>query len=258
MAKKPAAKPLYLTPHDHAFGSGPVFMKPASLEAARDQFPRPEDGELLWRVFEAFEDSAIVGERLRLSLNARLVSKNAQKRVTIGDDCAIRGMIRCEKGGSVTIGSTVYIGDGTIINAQSAISIGDFTLLAHGVQIFDNNSHPVDALEREAHFKSILGLPHDQGFHVASRPVTIGRRSWIGFNAAIMKGVVIGDEGIVAAGAIVVHDVPAKAVVAGNPAQIVKQFDGAVAQSRAATLRRFRWARRAVMRLAGKARGIRV
>jgi acetyltransferase-like isoleucine patch superfamily enzyme len=229
MAPRPPTKRPYLTPYDHAFASGPVFLKPASLEAARAQFAEPADGELLWRVFESFEASAQVGEGLRLGLNARLVNKAAKDAVRIGTNCAIRGVIRCARGARVTIGDTVYVGDGVIMDALSSIEIGDATLIAHGAQIFDNNSHPVDAAEREAHFRSIIGLQADRGVKIGSAPVKVGRRCWLGFNAAVMKGVTLGDDAIVAAAAMIVRDVEAKTIVAGNPAQVIKQLDAPAA-----------------------------
>jgi acetyltransferase-like isoleucine patch superfamily enzyme len=58
---------------------------------------------------------------------------------------------------------------------------------------------------------------------IATGAVIIGERVWIGFNSIVMKGVTIGDASIVAAGSVVVRDVPSHAVVAGNPAKIVKQ-----------------------------------
>jgi acetyltransferase-like isoleucine patch superfamily enzyme len=225
MAGGSRSRGLYLTPYDHAFASGPVFTRPASLAASRGTFDQAEDGELLWRVFEAFGTCADSGERLRLGLNARVVSKNAEKMVKIGSDCAIRGTIRCEPGGRVTIGDTVYVGDDVIISAQAHIAIGDVTLIAHGVHIFDNDSHPTDPAQREAHFKAILGVPSSGGYKVASRPVRIGRRCWIGFNSAIMKGVTIGDEAIVASNSVVIADVPPQTLVAGNPARPVKSFE---------------------------------
>ena len=53
-------------------------------------------------------------------------------------------------------------------------------------------------------------------------PVKIGKRVWIGAHATVLAGVVIGDNAIVAAGAVVTKDVPANAVVAGVPAKIIK------------------------------------
>jgi acetyltransferase-like isoleucine patch superfamily enzyme len=219
---------LYLTTTDHAFASGPVFVRPESEGAAIATVGNEAEGSLLWAVFESYERSAELGQGVRLGTRARLVSKNAQKRVKIGANCAIRGIIRCESGGQISIGDLVYIGDDVIISAQHSIEIGELTLLAHGVQIFDNDSHPADADEREAHFKAILGLQSAVAYRIESAPVKIGRRCWIGFNSAIMKGVTIGDDSIVAAGSMVTKDVPAGVIVAGNPARIVKSNSGQV------------------------------
>jgi acetyltransferase-like isoleucine patch superfamily enzyme len=57
----------------------------------------------------------------------------------------------------------------------------------------------------------------------ADAPVSIGNRVWIGAGAKILKGVSIGDGAVIAAGAIVTRDVPAGALVAGNPAQVIRE-----------------------------------
>jgi len=59
---------------------------------------------------------------------------------------------------------------------------------------------------------------------VRTAPVTIGRNVWIGRGAVLLPGVTIGDHAVVAAGAIVTKDVPAAAVVAGNPARVVRDL----------------------------------
>src|SRR5471030_2887078 len=129
MTTDPAMRP-YLDPHDHAFANGPVFARPASLQAARALFDRPEDGDRLWAVFDAFDHGAELGSGVRLGLSARLVTPDGERRVRIGGDCAIRGVIRCEEAGEVVIGSLVYIGDGAIISARTSVEIGDGSLLA--------------------------------------------------------------------------------------------------------------------------------
>lgn len=220
----------YLDPRDHAFANGPVFPKPASAQAARELFDRPEDGERLMQLFEAFERGAEIGPGLRLSLNARLVAPAGERRVRIGANCAIRGVLRCDGPGRIAIGEEVHVGDGVIVSARSAIEIGDGVLIAHGVQLFDNDTHPMDPEARAAHFRAFLKLgpkgskPDD--FEVASAPIRIGRRAWLGFNSAVMKGVSVGEEAIVAAGAVVVADVPARSIVAGNPARLVRTAEG--------------------------------
>ena len=56
-------------------------------------------------------------------------------------------------------------------------------------------------------------------------PVKIGDNVWIGMNAVILKGVTIGENSVVAAGSVVTKSVESNAVVAGNPATVVKRFD---------------------------------
>lgn len=53
-------------------------------------------------------------------------------------------------------------------------------------------------------------------------PIRIGQRCFIGGGSTIMPGVHVGDESIVAAGAVVFEDVPPRSIVAGNPARIVR------------------------------------
>jgi acetyltransferase-like isoleucine patch superfamily enzyme len=71
---------------------------------------------------------------------------------------------------------------------------------------------------------SILTLGHDPrspDFADRGGPVVIGDRVWIGYRALIMPGVTLGEGAVVAAGAVVTKDVPAWAIVAGNPARII-------------------------------------
>ena len=121
----------------------------------------------------------------------------------------------------MTLGKYVYVGDQTIISAGQSVTIGDSTLIAHGAQIFDNDSHPTDAAQRTAHFRKMVGHPTNLPIEIKSAPVEIGARCWIGMNALVMKGVTIGDEAIVAAGSVITRDVPARAIVAGNPARVL-------------------------------------
>ncbi|KAA6317720.1 hypothetical protein EZS27_032171, partial [termite gut metagenome] len=57
---------------------------------------------------------------------------------------------------------------------------------------------------------------------IKSAPIVIKDKAWIGFNSIIMKGITIGERAIVAAGSVVIKDVPDYAVVGGNPVKIIK------------------------------------
>ena len=56
-------------------------------------------------------------------------------------------------------------------------------------------------------------------------PVVIGAETWLGFGCQVMSGVKIGRHCVIAAGAVVVKDVPDYCVVGGNPARILKQYN---------------------------------
>jgi acetyltransferase-like isoleucine patch superfamily enzyme len=168
---------------------------------------------------------ADVGAGVLISPEAWCVNYGSREDVSIGRGCVCRGLIRREPGGGrIDIEDDVYLGDGTLISAANRVSIGQGVLLAHGVQIFDNDSHAKDELERVKHFQEIRGAGHEGGpfQHVAAAPVNIHRHAWIGFQSIVLKGVSIGHGAIVAAGSVVTSDVPAHAVAAGNPARVVR------------------------------------
>ncbi len=56
-------------------------------------------------------------------------------------------------------------------------------------------------------------------------PIHIGNKVWIGAGAVITKGVTIGDDSVIAAGAVVTHDVPENVIAGGVPAKVIKAID---------------------------------
>jgi acetyltransferase-like isoleucine patch superfamily enzyme len=77
------------------------------------------------------------------------------------------------------------------------------------------------------HNSEQIGVPvQDQGFW--SAPVRIGARAWIGMRVMVLPGVTIGEDAIVAAGSVVTKDVAARMIVAGVPAEVLRErTDGA-------------------------------
>ena len=96
-------------------------------------------------------------------------------------------------------------------------------MLAHGVQIFDNDSHPANPAERQRDYTAAVSAELQRA-QIASAPVRIGSQVWFGFNVIILKGVTIGDASIIAAGSVVTKDVPSHTLAAGNPAVNVKSL----------------------------------
>ncbi len=219
----------YLEVTDHAFASGQVFLRPRSLAQAVMRVRSPRGGLLVWRVWRQFLSAAEVGERVRLGAGARLINLAAKERVVIGADSVIRGLLRNEPGGRLRVGRFVYVGDGALLSSAADLQVEDGVLIAHGAQVFDNDSHPIDAAQRESHFRSMLGYRDGVRVTLPGAPVRLGRRCWIGLNAIVLKGVNVGEDSIVAAGSLVTRDVPPSTVVGGNPATTVKTLGPALA-----------------------------
>jgi acetyltransferase-like isoleucine patch superfamily enzyme len=146
-------------------------------------------------------------------------------RIRVGPGSVIRGeLLVFAHAGDLEIGADCYVGDGSRLWSSAQIRIGDRVLIAHGVNLHDTNSHPTDAAARHAHFRAIVakGHPGPGEVDIEARPVIVGDDAWIGFGAIVLKGVTIGPGAIVAAGAVVTKDVPPRAIVAGNPARVVR------------------------------------
>ena len=115
---------------------------------------------------------------------------------------------------STDFGANIQIGEGVYINAfvsmqdQGGIYIGDGALIGHHVVLATLN-HAMNEEHR-----------HD----LIAKPIHIGRNAWIGAHATILQGVTIGDNAVVAAGAVVSRDVPENTVVGGVPSKVIKKI----------------------------------
>lgn len=167
-----------------------------------------------------------LGRGAFLAHSARI--KNAlgnSDKIVIGSDSHIRGeLMVLGHGGQISIGEWCYVGAGTRIWSGASIDIGNRVLISHSVNIFDNLSHPIRASERHEQVKQIFSIGHPRQLSLDDRPIKICDDAWIGACAIVMRGVTIGEGGIVAAGAVVTKDVPAYSIVAGNPATIVREL----------------------------------
>lgn len=117
----------------------------------------------------------------------------------------------CTEGSQIEIGNNVGI-SGSSICARERVIIGNNVLIGSGCLITDSDAHPLDWKDRR-------DAREDK---VRCAPIIIGDDVFIGARSIILKGVNIGNRAVIGAGSVVVKDVPADCVVAGNPAQIVK------------------------------------
>ena len=166
--------------------------------------------------FLLIDDSAKlnIGGKFRLNTNCfqengrvtnLRLDANSQINVNGNFDVFYGGDIICFAGGILEIGSG-FCNSNLILRCTQRISIGENVAISHNVTIMDSDAH------------EIIGNTHSK-----TQPVHIGNHVWIGSGAKILKGVTIGNGSIVAAGAVVVQDVPENCLAAGVPARIVKE-----------------------------------
>ncbi|MDB5263912.1 MAG: acetyltransferase [Adhaeribacter sp.] len=107
------------------------------------------------------------------------------------------------------IGKNVFINHACSFLDMGGIILEDYVLLGPKVNLITEN-HPIDPTDRRT---------------LICKPIVIKRNAWIGAAATILPGVTIGENAIVAAGAVVSKDVPANTVVGGVPAKFIKTID---------------------------------
>jgi acetyltransferase-like isoleucine patch superfamily enzyme len=220
----------------HAFSSGITYpLKPTRYRSKWAKLPV----SVLRRFFycfdyarflvaaDQFRRAAVVGSGCLISPSAWCRNMGINSKIQLGDGVICRGVLCIERGAEnaqLMVGDYVYIGDDCIISCLQHIEIGKLVMLAHGAQIFDNDSHPLDANSRELDYLNLIGRSPGPRQPVSKAPVIIGDRVWIGFNSAIMKAVTLGEGAIVAAMSVVTKDVPAWTMVAGNPARVIREL----------------------------------
>ncbi|MBV9008366.1 MAG: acyltransferase [Verrucomicrobia bacterium] len=110
--------------------------------------------------------------------------------------------------------------------AEARIEIGSHCLISWNVGIADSDFHPLAPVQRLIDAKALAPYYANRPPRpkLETAPVIIHDNVWIGMSAVILKGVSIGENSVVAAGAVVTRNVPPNCVVAGNPAQLVKKL----------------------------------
>ncbi len=125
----------------------------------------------------------------------------------IGENSVVMTPFRGAAIENIKIGNNVYINFNMVAMARGGVTIEDDVQIAANVQILTNNHDPY---ERQV---------------LTCKPVIIRQGSWIGAGATILPGVEIGRYAIVGAASVVTKDVPDYAVVAGNPAKVIKMLN---------------------------------
>jgi acetyltransferase-like isoleucine patch superfamily enzyme len=184
----------------------PYFLKKALSKFQRfytEHFLRPHFESLgkaptiikPWHV-EVFGAPIEIGEYV-----SSIAAPDNRVRLSVWADLQVSGKIH--------IGDYCLLCPGVRISSATHIRMGDNCMLASGVYITDSDWH--DIYNRTAIGKTA--------------PIEIADNVWVGDSAIICKGVSIGENSIVGAGAVVVEPIPSNCIAAGNPARIVKRLD---------------------------------
>ncbi|MGO8904130.1 MAG: DapH/DapD/GlmU-related protein, partial [Solirubrobacteraceae bacterium] len=167
--------------------------------------------------FRAFHDRVKVATRLSSKLSeyhmdeAEVIQKVFEELIgkEVGDTFNLIPPFYADYGLNITVGRAVFIGHECAFTGHAAIDIADEVMIAHKVNLI-TAGHPVEPDKRKA--------------YITAEPITIATNVWIGAAATILPGVSIGADAVVAAGAVVTHDVPPATLVAGVPATVIRRL----------------------------------
>ncbi|ENM3919119.1 sugar O-acetyltransferase [Vibrio cholerae] len=166
-------------------------------------------------------------ELVKLRLEARLLTEELnqtsvscpEKRVEIiksllgstGNSIHIESTFNCDYGLNIHVGENFYANFGCVILDVAEVRIGDNCFIAPQVGIY-TATHPIDPIQRNS------GLEF-------GKPIRIGNNCWIGGHATINPGVTLGDNVVVASGAVVTKSFGSNVVIGGNPARVLKEIE---------------------------------
>ena len=125
-----------------------------------------------------------------------------------GEGIFIKPPFHCDFGYNLHVGKRFFANFEVVILDLAPVTIGDDCLIGPQCGLY-TAVHPMDSSLRAQNY-------------VKGEPITIGDRVWIGGHCTILPGVTIGSNAVIGAGSVVTHDVPDNAVVAGNPARILR------------------------------------
>lgn len=111
-------------------------------------------------------------------------------------------------GKNITVGKNVFINACCHFQDHGGVSLGNGCQIGHNV-VFATLNHGLAPEDRQTTYPA---------------PITLGKNVWVGSNSTILQGVTIGDNAVIAAGAVVTKDVPENTIVGGVPARIIRKI----------------------------------
>ena len=168
----------------------------------------------------------LTGENTILNSDARIWNpSNSAQNIVIGSNSFIAGtLLVWQNCGKIEIGNYSFVGENSRIYSAKNIRIGDRVQIAHGCNIFDNNIHSLNPVERHLEYIQNITKGVKKLYPLNEQEVIIKNDVWLGVNVIVLKGVTIGEGAIIGAGSVVTCNVPDFCVFAGNPAKYVKNI----------------------------------
>lgn len=174
------------------------------------------------RQLYCFEDKAVLASVNRANelcsklSNMTLSSHNYRETIEelipgIPESSSINPPFRCDHGHGISIGEHTFINYDCIMLDGGEISIGANCKIGPRCQ-FLTPQHPIDYRERMRPVETCL-------------PISIGDNCWLGGGVTVCPGVTIGARCVIAAGSVVIRDIPDDSMAAGNPATVKKKLD---------------------------------
>lgn len=155
------------------------------------------------KLLQKFNSTNYENEKVKIELLKELFG-------TVGKGVSVEHNFHCDFGYNIHVGENFYAGFNCTILDIAEVRIGNNCLIAPNVGIY-TAGHNINPIDR-----------HKTGY---GKPIIIGNNVWIGGHCAIIGGIKIGDNSIIAAGSVVIKDVPENTVFAGNPAKRIKDID---------------------------------
>jgi len=152
-----------------------------------------------------------VADDVKLGKNVRFFGYANVYGCEIGDDTTIGPFVEIQRG--AVIGKRVKIQSHSFI--CDGVEIGDEAFIGHGVMFIN------DLMPRSTNKDGSVKGADDW----ECQSTKVGRRASIGTNATVLCGLTIGENAMIGAGSVVTKDVPPGAVVAGNPAKVIRQAE---------------------------------
>ena len=167
-----------------------------------------------------FRNVATISKSSEVTWCGKIVNTyNDKTAVNIGANSIIEGeLLVFPPTGRISIGDWCYLGNLSRVWAKENVTIGNRVLISHNVNIFDNQTHPINPTQRHDHFKTIMQLGHISNNNIISDQIIIEDDVWIGANTTLLMGIKIGKGAIIGANSLVLKNVKPFTFVAGNPA----------------------------------------